>query len=359
MNLSVVPYDNKYLPQIMELWGEQYDNEKLEKRKKLFEWITQANPFLNRIDPYYLLLDGEKVVGMHGLMPLMFSINGKQQRGYFAHDTLISKGYRGKGLGKVILEQMIKMTDSFAGALWFNEPNYRLYNKSNWLDVPNLSAYLKVNNPEYFLRKIIKNKVARGVVSEVLKVALAAKEKISNARFQSSTNIIEVEKFDHRLDDFFSTIEGYYGIMTVRNHAYLNWKFVLKPYNNYRKFIAMDGFGNIAGYIVVKTEKIDTSARGRILDFLVKPGQLEMLRAMLLHCCRELSKNNVAYIQLTTSSPVVRKIVKECGFMKARRPVYFMIKKWEGIFEKNFVANIDNWYVTESDGDGDSWSVDC
>lgn len=358
MNLSTVTYDSRYLPQVEKLWAEQYEERGLEKRKQLFEWVNGGNPFMNGVRPYYLLLDGEKVVGMHGMMPLWFTVHGKKQRGYFAHDILLSKDYRGKGLGKIILQQMMLKTDSFAGALWFNEPNYRLYQKAGWLDIPNLSAYVKIYDPAYFVESMVQNRVFKKLIVGLVVTAMAVWNKLCIKSSKQNIRITKVERFDSSIDSLFKETANRYGIMAMRSHEYLNWKFSKKPFNNYHKYIAYDEYGKPSGYIVMKTDKLRNAERGKILDFLVHPEQTEIFRAMLLHCCEELDKKNVTYVQFMTSSSVLAEIAKKCGFMKARKPVRFMVKNWENVFAKDFVANKENWYVTESDGDGDAWTVD-
>jgi hypothetical protein len=79
---------------------------------------------------------------------------------------------------------------------------------------------------------------------------------------------------------------------------------------------------------------------------------------MLAMCCREFEKIGTKYIQVTTSSPLIVNQLKKYGFVMARKPVNFMVKNWESHFTRDFVEKIENWYITDSDGDGDAWTVD-
>ena len=356
--INTVFYNEKYFCQIVELWKEQYSQEYIEKRKQLFRWITEENPFNGGNPPYFILLDGQRVVGMHGHMPLLFTIYGKKQRGCLAHDDLLSQDYRGKGLGKKILIGTAEKTTFFSGALWFNEPNYKLYIKSGWLDIPNLQSFLKIYDPNVFLKSRIESIITRKILSSIFKKLLQFKKFFTLTSNYKNINIVEIEEFDANFDKFFDIIAPRFGIMVVRNQQYLNWKFVKKPYNNYKKYVAFDSFGELSGYMVVKSEFSDIGKRGRILDFLVHPDKPEIFNALLKHCCDDFERNNMEYVQIISSSPLIAKLLMKNEFIKAQKPVRFMVNSWENYFESGFIGNIENWYITDSDGDGDAWTVD-
>lgn len=357
-NFAAYPYDTKSFSQIVDLWSEQYVRHEIDNRRVLFQWISTGNPFLEEDPPYLLLWDGARVIGMHGRMPLWFSVYGRKQRGYFAHDVLLSKDYRGKGLGKIILNETFKDPDIFAGALWFNEPNYRLYRKCDWLDIPNLHSFVRIYNPGVFLKEAVKNQVIRRILSSVLSKLIQLKNLYRGSHSYDDVKIEEIDVFDDSFDEFFARIAPRYGIMVARNSRYLNWKFVQKPFNNYKRYAAFDRSGELSGYMVTKSECYETLNRGRIIDFLVDPDKLRIFEALVNFCCKDFRKTKVDYVQLISSVPIIIGLVKKNGFMQARKPVRFMVKNWEQYFEESSVGNIDNWYVTESDGDGDAWVAD-
>lgn len=357
-HFTTVPYNTNYLPQIIQLWSEQYDLNETDKRMKLFEWICSENPFMDEEFTYLLLLDQERTVGMHGRMPLWFSIYGKRQRGYFAHDVLLSRDYRGKGLGKIILNETFNNDNNFSGALWFNEPNYRLYGKCNWLDVPGLSSFVKIIDPLYFLKDKIRGKISLKVTSFVLAKMIQLRNMLLVSSVSDNVKIVETDKFNEKADKFFNKVAPQYGIMVARSSKYLNWKFVDKPFNNYRKFIAFNKSGEMSGYLVMKSEFSAEVSRVKFVDFLVDPNDATVFTALINFCCNIVRDKNIDYFQLTTSSTMISSMARKEGFVKARKPVRFMVKNWEKFFEETFISKINNWYITGSDGDGDAWTVD-
>src|SRR5690554_3665695 len=102
-NLSVKPYlagvnRETGFEGIIRLWRERFDEDHIAKRQILFRWLTEGNPFRAEYPPYYLLTQGERIVGMHGHMPLVFSVHGRCVMGHLAHDDLLAKAFRGRGL---------------------------------------------------------------------------------------------------------------------------------------------------------------------------------------------------------------------------------------------------------------------
>ena len=62
--------------------------------------------------------------------------------------------------------------------------------------------------------------------------------------------IIEVEKFDESFDEFFNKISSKIGISSYKDSAYLNWKYVDRPFNLTKIFAAVQNNKN-KGYIVL------------------------------------------------------------------------------------------------------------
>jgi hypothetical protein len=354
----VLEYREKYFNSIEALWRDQYDPEYVEKRKKLFKWLTDNNPFKKNKSSYYLLLDGINVVGMVGHMPLEFNVNGLTKSGRISQDILLDRSYRGKGLGGILINSVTDISKEFSGALWFNEPNFRLYIKNRWNDVPNFYAFLKIFEPLQFVSQRIKSKVLAKMISIFLKALLRLNElrisfeKINNVRIEN------IREFNSEFDELFSKISKHFGIIVKRNREYLNWKFIQKPYNNYRIYAAYSDDKILSGYIVYKNETSSGFRRSRVVDFLIDPDKIYVLSALVKKITSEIQKENVSYLEVICSNSKFIIELKRQGFIKAQKPLRFTIKNWENYFSKDFICNINNWYITASDADGDAWSVD-
>jgi GNAT superfamily N-acetyltransferase len=357
--LQVIKYNIIHLKDILELWKEAYDNEYIVNREILFKWITEQSPFARDEFQYLLLLLEDKVIGMLGHMPLDISVYGEIKRGYISHDILLAKEHQGKGLGKVFLKGLEKQAPRFAGAIWFNEPNYYLYQKCGWLDVKGLYPYLRIFDPEVFLKAKISNRTLLRFSARVLKSILFLKAIpgiVSNALYSKDIQISELDEYKDDIEIFNKSVLKYYGIIVSRNKNYLNWKFVKKPFNNYKRYVAYYK-GELSGYAVIKTEQSGTGIRGKVLDILVHPMKTNVFQSLIHKSLEYFSNIGVSHVEILCTFPPFIKELKKNGFIKSNKQQPFMVKNWEGEFDMKFVSDIRNWYLTYSEADGDAWAV--
>ena len=216
----------------------------------------------------------------------------------------MAQDYRGKGLGTLLLKGVQEQRTSFAGALWFNEANYRSYGKSGWLDVPDFRSYVKILNPRIVTERVFKNQTCADVASCLGRTALRIRERMCPNRNRcADIRIGEVEQFDHSIDGFYRGIADSFGIMVTRNAQYLNWRFVEKPFNNYKRYMAFDKAGELSGYMVLKKETLENAVRGRILDILADPGKPDVFGALIVGTVQEFSRVSADCIEITCTYP--------------------------------------------------------
>jgi GNAT superfamily N-acetyltransferase len=354
---EIIGYTAGRIPEIRKLWGEQFEDSALEERETLFRWLTEGNPFLDGRPPYYLLLHEGRVVGMHGHMPVRLSANGRIVEACLAHDDLLASVCRGKGLGKVMLRGVTDQAPSFAGSLWHNEPNRRLYQKSGWLEVPDFTPFVKIFDPAVFLETRLGAGFKARLAAPFVKAGLGIRDRLSLQSTSLPREIVTLDRFDERFDDFFDSVATRLGFAVVRNAAYLNWKFVEKPFNAYVRHVAFDPGDRVAGYSVSTTSVEEGMVTGLILDVLADPERPDVFSALVSRCLGELANEGASYVSILCSHPVLSRSLRALGFIRARSPKVFMIINWESVFEQERVGNIRNWYLTHSDADGDAWTV--
>lgn len=81
-----------------------------------------------------------------------------------------------------------------------------------------------------------------------------------------------IDRFDERFDELWVRVQDKYSIMTVRNQAFLTWRFASVAGRTYR-ILAASVEGELAGYMVLRcTDEIRSIPTGLIMDFLLEPG---------------------------------------------------------------------------------------
>lgn len=351
----VIPYTAERLPDVEALWREHVNDDKaVASRRRYFEWLTECNPFRLESSPYYLLLDGSRVIGMHGHMPQQCSVNGNPQRFFLAHDDLLAAECRGKGLGMVMLNGVAEQNESFAGALWHNAPNRKLYAKCGWTDLSKLKSWVLVMDPQRNLEARLGRNALTGALSTVLKKLLALRRALGRAGRSVGCRVEEISRFDASFDALFERSAPALPVAVARTAAYLNWKFVEKPDNRYRRFAAIDSSGVLRAYVVVSAGEQREEPVGSILDLLGDPGHPQALDAAIRRGLNWLQSQSVVEVSCVGSDRALS-CLGRFGFRQRASEAGFMFRHWESVFEADFVNNIDNWYITGSDADGDAW----
>ena len=131
-DFNVIPFDSDYFDDLLNLWEDHYGFEMISNRRELFLWLTEKNPFVQGRSSYYLLRHGRRIIGMHGHMPLVFSVNGRRYSGYIAHDDLLALGYRGNVIRDYFLNYEFYSNDFTVNLK--NKKEVKVHGKADDLD---------------------------------------------------------------------------------------------------------------------------------------------------------------------------------------------------------------------------------
>lgn len=168
--------------------------------------------------------------------------------------------------------------------------------------------------------------------------------------------ITQITSFDNRFDSFSREVSKEFGIISLRNSKYLNWKYIQKPYTQYNIYTAINN-NKLLGYIVFRIDEYEGVRKGIILDVLTYPERLDVLKGLIVKTLDYFSKAKSEYVTCLVTYPPFRKLLRRYGFFQAKNPEPFMIANWEGVFSRDYVQNIENWYITLGDSDGDAWAI--
>lgn len=352
-DFSVRPFEARDIDDIRRLWAHVYSEDEIEIRTRILEWFTRENPHRSADSPgYFMLLDGEEVVGFHGQAAWQFAFSGNRVSGAMCYDDMLSPDYRGKGLGKIMLDQVAALRPEFTGALWHNDANHRLYSKCGWVDVQDFRPHLKICDPRPMLASRFGDRVAR-FLAPFARAVLALRQSVIPTPRARGIRFQPVERFDERFDNFFDAVASEFPAIAVRDSSYLNWKFVDRPSMTYQRLAAIDESGGIAGYVVFRRQERE----GIILDGLADP-RTDTFTNLVEAALGALEADGVDSVRIACTHPGLARSLRSLGFIESRRPLHFMIIHADAAESAAPLTAASSWYVTYSDGDGDCWAVE-
>jgi GNAT superfamily N-acetyltransferase len=350
----IVPYQAEMEREIVRLWEESRGPEGIEHRLTVFRWFTGRNPFLRGRPPYWCLQDGSRVVGMHGHMPVVFDVDGREQLGHLAQDDLLHPNARGKGLGQVLLEGVRAAALDFAGAMWFNEANHRSYGKAGWIDVPGFRYYARFLDAGRLAREFSRPLTA-GLVRAGGPIALRLVDLPGRLRRARALRLEALERFDERFDALWERAKPHLGIAVRRNAEYLNWRYVAMPTHRHERLAAVTATGEVAGYVVWRPVPADGERIVRVLDVVWDPEHRGALETLLLAVVDLARTERASQVLCAAAHPTLTRVLRSLGFVPNRREEFHMVSNWERSFTQAEVTDIRRWHLTLGDADGDIW----
>lgn len=342
---------------IYKLWVVQFKPDHIEKRKNIFPWLVEGNPYsMGKCSPYHIVECNNEVVGYYGKMPLKFMVKGKIIDAFFSHDLLLHLRYWGKGVADKLVMELAAGSDSLIAAIGMGQSNYKLHKRCGWLDINGCYLYLNIYNIEWYLKKKLKNELIAKVLSYLLNGTLKM-YRLSSMLHPVKTFQKEVsQSFDARFDAFAERVSKHFGVIVLRSAMYLTWKYLQKPNLRYWIVSALQE-GQIVGYVVFRLKRANQTKVGIIVDILADPRQIEVFRFLLLEAVKYLRGEKVDYITCLVTYPAFLKVMRECGFIRAPHCEAFMSMNWEKCFSKEYAEKIENWYLTLGDSDCDAWEI--
>jgi hypothetical protein len=245
---------------------------------------------------------------------------------------------------------------SRTGALWHNAPNLKLYAKCGWTDLSKLTVWALIVDPRRNLEARLGRNPLAGALAWALRKLLALRLDLVRAGRSTAYRVQEIQRFDAAFDALFARTAPALPLAVTRDAAYLNWKFVAKPDNRYRRLAAFDPSGTLRAYAVLSAGTRGGEPVGTVLDLLGEPGHSDALDAVIRRGLDWLRSEGVVEVSCVGSDRALS-CLERFGSRPRPSPTGFMFRNGDSVVRPGFVGNIDNWYITGSDADGDAWTA--
>lgn len=315
-----------------------------------WKWKYFDNPAGQGI--FALAIDGERVVGRIGEIPLRMKIGEREVLAAQGVDTAILEEYR-KGttffrmahlVGKKSKVDGISFSFGFAIKLTYEISTGSL----GFHHASSVRKWVKVLDPTPFLRNRLKMRIIPRWIGKGIS-GIRAWE--SGRRARKLTNISELRSFDERFDRLWEEAVKA-AVMVVRDSTYLNWRYTRCPVAEY-KIVAIEKAGQIEGYMILQQIERDGILYGYIVDILAAKGKEK--------CVDELLSSAIDYFYQQGVAAVVCWIPDGfflCNFLKSKgflaRPIrhYVIVKSYkEEETPLDILKQEKNWFYTFGDSD--------
>lgn len=173
---------------------------------------------------------------------------------------------------------------------------------------------------------------------------------ISGMMSQKRFEIERVYSFDKGYDRFWSKVSQRYGIIGIRDSAYLNWRYVQHSKKGYAIFRSIRD-GEVQGYIILKVLDIDPGERvGFIVDLLAIDNE-DLIGGLLTAGITYLLSEEVDCVKILIENNLIYNYMIKNGFKKRDEPLPVAYELYDKNIDEAFLRNRDNWFLSYSDTD--------
>jgi GNAT superfamily N-acetyltransferase len=347
-NFVLREFQESDISKIADFYADAFGGD-VQKKMAAFRWIHSCNPRKNLECRYLVAFSDESIAAYWGLMPVNFYVSGRLFSGAFIQEALVRPSHRGHGLASKLLKESQRRS-SFLVSLWHNEKVLSMEQKAGWVEVGKFSPLKKV----FRLRNFMRHRLTVRMFWAFLGTSLIPNRALSK---RDSYEVLPLARCGPELDDFFYAVAPEYGIISERTSAILNWRYIDVPYGKYTMFLAKRE-GEICGYVVLRIETITPNfKKGIIVDLLARPAESEALNCLIEKCDSIFRQEKVDFSVCLAQPKAFRTILKRWGYRPGkRRPTDSLwIYGNEALRDRQMITNIDNWYLTYGESDGDMW----
>jgi GNAT superfamily N-acetyltransferase len=346
------PYD---MPKLLNLMAtrDELDFEGAKKRKQLMEWCAFRNPYANNEPTYFVAEDNGEIVAHLGRMPTEFMINGKHQKGYFVHDLYVHPENRKRGTGFFLSMSLYKAieqkSDSFLCLIWTSDLNLAMQRRRGYYELK-AGCYLKIINPDEILKRVLKQKTLASVLGPFIKVVLDLMDFIILGLISSHREIIAMDRFDSRFDNFYQSILSKIGMCSYKQSSYLNWKLIDRPSSNIVALAAQEK-GQLKGVVVLARHLGKEYPEGMIVDIIADPQDTRTIVSLLKEAIIHFRRERLFSIRCCMTDRRIIKVLRRFLFLSLPRGEPVMLANLEKIEQKDMLMDINNWNFTYSESD--------
>jgi hypothetical protein len=325
----------------------------LRRNEPLLRWQFGTTP-ASKGNKYHikLALHNGEIIGSLGYIPVEFSLNGQTVYGAWAANWIVDPKWR-KGVGVALMYELTSQFD-ITLAVGTNRVAEDILTVLRWTNLGELTRYVCVLDT-----------YAARMLTETGKLEWPINILEREWKPPQEITIRVVENFSKDTTLFWDRVWEGKVTGTRRSAEFLNWRYANHPVFSYRLFEAYYR-GRLSGFAVYHIEQVRNIPVnvGRMVE-LVAVANVEdcLLRAVI----DDALSHDVAVLDFFCSSQRFSPLMARQGFLPgkdnaaAQIPILFqpIARQSTGISFLAYLANlpdvneIQDWYVTKSDGDQD------
>ena len=233
----------------LNLYKECFENNGNIKRVENIEWQFLLNPINKQLVDIAIDDNKQKTAAIYAVFPVSFKLGNTIQEGTQSLDTITDKDYsRGKGLFIKLAMDVYEKASKAGVALVYGFPNgnsiHGFKKKLAWEALDPLPFLIKPLKSRYFTDRI-----------SFLKYMPNINLSLSIYRKSKDYSIKEDTFFPNTVNKLWESFLSGIQVAVHRDKTYLEWRYLKKPFENYKIAHCYDNNSKHVGYIIYTIKK--------------------------------------------------------------------------------------------------------
>lgn len=347
------------------MYGRVFGAEALSRFVRRWDWQFHRNPAA-RIRPSQMWVAEASgtIVGYLASFPQRMKFLDREQVIYHDCDLIVAPTARRQGIGQRLVEAYDAFPNPLSNCLAYAAANGRIRRRVGYRPARVVPRYVR----PYDLRAMGRYMASSGRLPpafsrpplartvDALGGALNAVVGLLNwARRPPRTLPYVTERLTAagpEFDRLWARTSAEFPVLTVRDRAFIQWRFFDDPVHEHIVFAARDISGELAGYIALRISSRDGIRAGRIMDCFCSPRATPVTQALVRAALRYLESEGVHFVYCLGLHPAIRKTVQRYLYITPSaldEPAWLL---WKGPDElRAVVYEADSWHISHADSD--------
>jgi hypothetical protein len=329
-------------------YKECFDTNESEKNIDVLNWQFFKNGIKNFVD---IEFDKEKnkTAAIYATFSVNFKINNHLHIGSQSLDTITDIDYRGQGLFIKLAKDVYQKAADDGVALVYGFPNgnsiHGFKSKLDWEVLDPVPFMIKPIKTSYFSRKI-------SVFKWLPNFNVSFSKYKESNKFRIEENFSFPEMVTPLWESFANQIE----VAVQRDKNYLDWRYIQKPFENYKIAHCYSENNTYLGFIVYAIKEKHGGKIAYIMELIFDLKSQKAGRKLLQYAINQIKKENADCILswCMDHSPNYNVFKKEFFFKLPEKFRPIELHFGARAFNKELASTINNrnnWYLSYSDSD--------
>src|SRR3954470_622019 len=192
-----------------------YADEPMKHDPTFWKWHFLENPYARPDDvPLWIVKDRDAVVGQMATIPVQLKVGAEERRALWIIDFILLPAYRGRKLGKRLMQMARETYCNTMIALGYNSQSEAVLRSHKWVSLGSINRFHKLLFPGNATKEISRLAPARHLANLVYAPLRPRPSRLSTT---GGGALCEVTRFDSSFDELWYDASAQWPCAVVRN----------------------------------------------------------------------------------------------------------------------------------------------